>query len=122
MTRRKTDPAPWGFSATTWQAFAFLLLGMLALTNAAWFYSIRVAKAEAAAVAPAPEPRRVERVVYQTPDGRPAQAPRSRPAPTPVPSQQRQRPLAAMSSASREPGSASTATTGRKTAAASGGL
>lgn len=93
MTRRKSDPTPWGFSATAWQAFTFVLLGLLALTNAAWFYNIRVAKAEAATAAPAPEPRRAERVVHQTPDGRPVQAPRARPAPGPDASQ-RHRPLA----------------------------
>ncbi|NLC36801.1 MAG: hypothetical protein GX772_10235 [Alcaligenaceae bacterium] len=93
MARRKSDPTPWGFSAIAWQAFAFVLLGLLALTNAAWFYNIRVAKVEAAAAALAPEPRRVERVIYQTSDGRPVAAPRPRPAPAPAASQG-QRPLA----------------------------
>jgi hypothetical protein len=41
--------APWGWKATTWQAWAFLLLAGLMLSNAAWFYSYRVAAVEASA-------------------------------------------------------------------------
>lgn len=84
MTKRKTDPTPWGFAATSWQAFAFILLGILALSNAAWFYSLRVAKAEAAAAKPTPAATVTERVIYQTADGREVeqpQVPSYRPAP-----------------------------------------
>ncbi|MGY1457567.1 hypothetical protein ACW5F0_02810 [Luteimonas sp. A534] len=84
MARRQSDPAPWGFSATAWQALAFVLLGLLALTNAAWFYNVRVARAEAAAVTPAAAPIRTERVIYQTPDGQELAGPSAYPTPTPA--------------------------------------
>lgn len=88
----RPEPKPWGFAAHVWQAWVFVLAGLLALTNAAWFYNMRTARVEAAAAAPAPEPRRVERIIYQTPDGRPVAAPRPAPvrvreqpaAPTPL--------------------------------------
>lgn len=73
MSSRR-DPTPWGLTASTWQALAFLLLGLLAVTNAAWFYNIRVTRAEAAAARPSPEHRRVENVVYETPERRPLPA------------------------------------------------
>lgn len=41
---RKEDP--WGWEATTWQAWSFFLLAALLLSNAAWFYRLRVAAAE----------------------------------------------------------------------------
>ncbi|GGK05973.1 hypothetical protein GCM10011394_13890 [Luteimonas terricola] len=87
---RHREIQPWGFSAGAWQALALVLLGILALTNAAWFYNVRVVRAEAAASAP--EPRQTERVIYQTPDGRPVAGPGAYPAPTPAaPAQRRQR-------------------------------
>lgn len=93
-TRVKHEPKPWGIAAHTWQAFAFALAGLLAITNAAWFYTVRVARAEAAA--PPPEPRRTERVIYQTPDGRTVPAPTPRPAPAAAPRRvERPAPLAA---------------------------
>lgn len=41
---------PWGWRATTWQAWTFFLLAALMLSNAAWFYRSRVAAAEAPAL------------------------------------------------------------------------
>lgn len=62
--------------ANGWQSITFVLIGLLALTNAAWFYKLRTVQAEAAS-APAPRAQPVERVIYQTPDGRPAAPPTS---------------------------------------------
>ena len=89
---RKPEPKPWGFGAHVWQGWTFALAGLLALTNAAWFYTVRVARSEAAAAAPKAEPRRVETVVYQTPDGRSIAPPA--PAPAPAPAERLPPPLA----------------------------
>lgn len=82
---RKPEPKPWGFSAHVWQAWVFALAGLLALTNAAWFYTVRVTRVEAAAATPAPEPKRIERVIYQTADGRQVPTPYPTPAREPTP-------------------------------------
>lgn len=80
---RKPEPKPWGIAAHVWQGWAFALAGLLAVTNAAWFYTVRVTRSEAAAAAPKAAPRPVETVVYQTPDGRPAAPPQDRSIPAP---------------------------------------
>ena len=94
---RKYEPRPWGISAFGWQAVAFVLAGLIALTNAAWFYQSRVAKVDAAAAMPAQQPNRLERVIYQTPDGQTVPPPVARPTPsnsyTPTTRRERIRPL-----------------------------
>lgn len=43
---RLRKDSPWGWQASTWQAWTFLLFGALILSNAAWFYRHRVALVE----------------------------------------------------------------------------
>ena len=46
------NDAPWGWPASTWQAWTLLLTGALVLSNAAWYY-----RGQAAAVERSTDPR-----------------------------------------------------------------
>lgn len=62
---RFDDPRPWGLKATTWQAFALLLLSALMLTNAAWFLRGRIIATEHAAANATRASKAKPTVVYE---------------------------------------------------------